>query len=399
MNKCSEQLAELIRSVQPEVVNLRHRIHEEPELCYEERATARKVVDFLDDVPGVDIRMGVAGTGVVAVLGRGKPGRCVALRADMDALPIEEKTGCAYASKKPGLMHACGHDGHTAILAGTVKVLSAMQDQLKGPVKFIFQPAEEGGGGGRRMVDDGALKDPEVHAIYALHGWPDVEIGNVGYGYGGIMASTDSFTIRVKGHGGHAAIPQKVVDPVVIAAHLIVALQTVVSRNTDPVEGSVLSICKLEGGSAFNVIPNEVSMLGTLRTLNEAVRQRCLSRMHAIVQHVAEAFGGSAELIYREECYPVCHNTDAEVDFFKDVMARWVGPEQMVKMPPSMGGEDFAFYTHHVPAMFWMLGVKARGSDKWPQLHQPDYDFNDDAIPFGIRGHCEMVLAFQDRTG
>jgi amidohydrolase len=246
----------LVDAIVPGVVGLRREIHAHPELGFEETQTARRVVDQLSPLGTLDIQTGVAGTGVVAVLNGSKPGPCVGLRADMDALPLQEQSDVSYASTVAGKMHACGHDGHTACLVGAAKVLSQVADALPGKVKFIFQPAEEGGGGGRLMCEQGVLDGPKVEAVFAMHGWPAVDFGHVGVREGPFMASADFWEVTIRGRGGHAGYPHRAVDPIVAASHVVLALQTIAARETNPLDSVVVTVARLTAGSAMNVIPD-----------------------------------------------------------------------------------------------------------------------------------------------
>lgn len=393
--KREKQLHELIREELDAVVNLRHALHLHPELGFQEYKTSRLLQSFIQDVPGVEIRSGLAGTGFVAILGSSKPGKCIAFRADMDALPIEESTGLPYASKIPSVMHACGHDGHSAILAGLVRVLSNFEDHLKGPVKFIFQPAEEGGAGGEKMVADGALQNPEVDMIFGLHGWPSLNLGEVGAGVGPVFASTNAFDIIVSGKRGHAAFPHLAIDPMPVAATIISAFQTLVSRSTDPLESAVVSICEINGGSAYNVIPEQITLKGTLRCFSQTHREQTLVRMKQMTEQLAAAYGATAEFKLKDVAYPVLHNDAEATRLFREICSSLADSVCLSEVPPSMGGEDFAYYAEKVPACFWLLGVKDPESKDWPFLHTSSYDFNDAALEIAMRIQTEIALNYQ----
>lgn len=345
-------------------------------------------------MPSLDITTGVAGTGIVATLNADKPGRCVALRADMDALPIREETGLPYASKHDGRMHACGHDGHMSCLIGAAEVLTRIADDLPGKVKFIFQPAEEGGGGGRAMCDAGALNDPDVDAIFGLHGWPGLAFGVIGTRPGPILASQDRWTLSVRGKGGHAAWPHHSIDPIVVAAHIVTALQTIVSRSIDPLNAVVVTVGEFHAGTASNIIPDTAELSGTLRALNEEDRTLAAEQLQRIAQQVAAAFGASANLeVHRG--YPVLINDPAAAAFVQEVASDVAGKQSVVSdMAPVMGAEDFAFYAQRIPAAFWCLGVRKGDEATQPKLHQSTYDFPDDAMMLGIRMHCEIAMRY-----
>lgn len=387
-------IEKLIRSALPGLTELRHDLHEYPELGYEETRTSARIANELTKLPGLTVQTGLADTGIVAVLGADKPEPCIALRADMDALPIQEQSNKNYASKVPGKMHACGHDGHVTCLVGAAQVLSAVADQLHGPVKFIFQPAEEGGAGGRRMCEEGVLADPDVSAIFGLHGWPTLKLGEVGLKSGPILASSDKLQITVNGCGSHAAFPHQGTDPTVIAAHVIIALQSIASRMTDPLDAVVVTIARISGGSGFNIIPSKVELAGTVRTLNSDTRRKTHDHIAKIAENTAAAFGGSADVNIIDG-YPVLENNPKATDVVASI-ADSIKNVSAMAMDPVMGGEDFAFYAQRVPAAFYALGVCPKDTEQYPLLHQPNYDFADAAIPYGVRMHSEIALRFWD---
>ncbi len=384
----------LVRGVVPAATELRHDLHAHPELGYEEHETARRIAEQLRELPGLDITTGVAGTGIVATMNGDAPGRCVALRADMDALPIREETGLPYASRNDGKMHACGHDGHMSCLVGAAKVLTRIADELPGKVKFIFQPAEEGGGGGRAMCDAGALNDPEVDAIFGLHGWPGLAFGTIGTRPGPILASQDRWTLTVRGRGGHAAWPHHSIDPIVRASHIVTALQTIVSRSIDPLNAVVVTVGEFHAGTASNIIPDTAELSGTLRALNEDDRSLAAEQLQRIAEQTAASFGASADVeIHRG--YPVLINDPAAAAFVQKVAGEVIGQQSVVSdMAPVMGAEDFAFYAQRIPAAFWCLGVRKGDESAQPRLHQSSYDFPDDALALGIRMHCEIAMRY-----
>ena len=379
------------------VIGLRRKLHQIPELGFQENETSKLLQAFIKDVPNIELKTGIAETGFTATLGSEKPGRCIAFRADMDALPILETTGLSYASQSEGRMHACGHDGHSAILAGLVRVLGQYQDELKGPVKFIFQPAEEGGGGAERMVKSGVLEAPKVDALFGLHGWPSLAIAQVGVMHGPFFACTNSFEIRIEGRSGHAAFPHDANDPMPIAAAIILSAQTLVSRATNPLESAVLSICQVEGGNTYNVIPEQVVMRGTLRCFSQSHRVQTLQKLKTMVESIAVGFGAKAFFEMKNVAYPVLINDEEETAYFKEVATLLLGSDSLQPVTPTMGGEDFAFYAQKVPSCFWLLGVKDPVADSWPLLHTSKYDFNDAALEYGIALQSEVALRFQER--
>ncbi len=395
-------LEALIAAAADELKAIRHDLHAHPELGYEEHRTSALVADELKRL-GLETKTGLAGgTGVVAHLPATTPDPqrpAVAFRADMDALPIHEQTGRPYASKTPGVMHACGHDGHTTTLLGAARILSQL-DHRPHPVTFIFQPAEEGGGGGKRMCDDGALRGEgeggigqPVSRIYALHNWPQTPLGSVSTRPGPLLAATDELEIEVVGRQAHAAYPHLGADPILAASHIITALQSIVSRAVDPFESVVVTIAVIKGGSAKNVIPDRVRLEGTMRTLTPQMRELGRKRVRSIAEQAAKALGCRAE-VKCIEGYPVTYNDAALTAHFMDVARDALGEHRAtIQQHPTMGGEDFSYYAQHVPACFFLLGQRPEDKPTYPSLHQPDFDFNDDSMPLGIEMFCRLALA------
>jgi hippurate hydrolase len=369
--------AEVEENLGEQIIALRRDIHREPELGFDTERTAQKVLAALDGLP-LDIETGVARNGIVATLWGGE-GPTVALRADMDALPIEEETGLPFSSEIEGRMHACGHDGHTSMLVGAAHALSQrdLRDRLNGTVKFVFQPAEEGGGGGRVMVDEGVADD--VASIFALHLWPGLPFGKVATKAGPIMAAADAFEMEIRGSGGHGAMPHLAADAVVIAAQVVTTLQTVVSREIDPVEPAVLTVGEIGAGTAFNIIPEKARLGGTVRTLNPDLRERMPGRIEALARGVAKGMRGDAILDYTFS-YPVTVNEEAAADRVLEVAEDLFGVESVLELPnPSMGAEDFAFYLEKVPGAFIWLGIGEEVSG----LHTPKFAFDEKVLPRG----------------
>ena len=358
------------------IVALRRDIHREPELGFDTEKTAEKVLAALEGLP-LDIETGIAQNGIVATLSGEGDGPTVALRADMDALPIQEETDLAFASEVEGKMHACGHDGHTSMLVGAAHALSGMKDRINGTVKFVFQPAEEGGGGGKVMVDEGVADD--VSYIYALHLWPGLPFGKVATKAGPIMAAADAFDLEVRATGGHGAMPHLGVDAVVIAAQVVTTLQTIVSREVDPVEPAVLTVGEIGAGTAFNIIPDKARIGGTVRTLNADLRERIPRRMEELARGVAKGMRGDAHLDYTFS-YPVTINDEGAARRTLSVAEDLFGGESVLELPsPSMGAEDFAYFLEKVPGAFIWLGV---GEDV-SGLHTSRLDFDEEVLPRG----------------
>lgn len=380
------------RTLATEVTTWRRRLHENPELAFAEYDTAAFVEKKLRDFGYVPKRIGE--TGLVAVLegGRG-PGKTIGLRADMDALPGEEKSGLPFASKRDGVAHSCGHDMHTAILLGAAKILRQNADSLPGRIKFLFQPAEEILKGAKTFVDAGELDD--VHGLAALHVMPDLETGCIALRRGTALAASDAFAIRVTGKATHGARPHQGVDALVAAAHIVTALQTVVSRNVSPLDSAVITLGTIQGGFAPNIIPADVVMEGTLRTLLPETRDLTLARMRDIVRHTAEALGAEASLAVREGVPPlVCD--DAWVDRAERA-ARRIIPETNIRFlpEPAMGGEDFAFMLARAPGVFWRLGVRAKNAPV-THTHSAAFVADEAAIPLGMA--LTAALAFDALT-
>jgi hippurate hydrolase len=358
------------------IVALRRDIHREPELGFDTKKTAEKVLAALDGLP-LEVQTGVAENGIVATLQGERDGPTVGLRADMDALPIHEETGLPFASEIEGKMHACGHDGHTSMLVGAAHALSGMRDRLDGTVKFFFQPAEEGGGGGKVMVEEGVAED--VASIFALHLWPGLPFGTAGTKAGSIMAAADGFEMTVRGSGGHGAFPHQTVDAIAMAAQIVTALQTVVSREVDPVEPAVLTVGEIGAGSAFNIIPETARLGGTVRTLNEDLRRRMPERIEQLARGVAQGMRGDVELDYSFS-YPVTMNDEGAARRALGVIENLFGEEHTLELPnPSMGGEDFAFFLEKIPGAFIWLGVGENVSG----LHTPTFAFDEEILALG----------------
>ena len=373
------------RDFADKIVALRRDIHREPELGFDTEKTAQKVLAALDGLP-LEIQTGVAENGVVATLKGGGEGPTVGLRADMDALPINEETGLDFASGTDGKMHACGHDGHTSMLVGAAHALAGMRESLNGTVKFIFQPAEEGGGGGGVMVEEGVADD--IDSIFALHLWPGLPFGTAATKAGPIMAAADAFEMEVRGQGGHGAMPHLTADAVAISAQIVTALQTVVAREVDPVEPAVLTVGEIEAGSAFNIIPETAHLKGTVRTLNADLRERIPQRMEELARGVAQGMRGDVDLDYTFS-YPVTVNDAESARLALGVIGDLFGKDNSLELPnPSMGGEDFAFFLEKLPGAFVWLGVGEEVSG----LHTPTFAFDEGILPRGAALLAALAL-------
>lgn len=368
-----------------EAISWRHHLHSIPELGFEEHETAKFIADKLS-LWGFKVRTAYAKTGVIGSLKRGTSQRSIGIRADIDALPILEKSGVEYTSKIDGRMHACGHDGHVSIALAAAKAISQLD--FDGTVHFIFQPAEENEGGGRAMVEAGLFEDFPVDAIYGMHNWPSLDFGTCVARDAEMMAAFGIFEITVTGQGAHGAMPHEGADPVVASAQIVSALQTVVSRNVSPLESAVVSVTQIHGGDAWNVIPETMVIRGTTRWFLPRVGETIKERMRTIAESVAHAFGCTANIHY-EERYPSTINTPAHAQFVRDV-AKSAGLEiRVIDADPSMAAEDFAFMLQQRPGCYFWLGTKREGNN--PGLHSPYFDFNDDILGIGANLWVNIV--------
>ncbi|OBQ57955.1 M20 aminoacylase family protein [Mesorhizobium erdmanii] len=365
--------------MQDEVAGWRQHLHQTPELNFDVFKTAAFVTEKLKEFGCDDVVTGLGKTGVVGIIrGRQGQGATIGLRADMDALPLNEITGKPYASTVPGKMHACGHDGHTAMLLGAAKYLAETRN-FAGSVAVIFQPAEEGGGGGNEMVKDGMMERFDISKVFGMHNMPGLPVGQFAIRPGPIMAATAEFTITVKGRGGHAAMPHGTIDPIVITSQLVGALQTIASRSTDPVEAVVVSVTKFHAGDAYNIIPESAEIAGTVRTLRKEIAKKSEERIRTICDGLATAFGARIEVDYQAN-YPVTFNHADETVFASDVAANVAGDAHVHRgIQPVMGGEDFSYMLEARPGAFIFIG-----NGDTAGLHNPAYDFNDEAIPHGM---------------
>ncbi|ACM37790.1 MULTISPECIES: M20 aminoacylase family protein [Rhizobium/Agrobacterium group] len=373
-------------ALQEEVAGWRRHLHQTPELLFDVHQTAAFVTQKLKEFGCDVVETGIGRTGVVGIIkGNRGEGTTIGMRADMDALPITEITGAPWASTVPGKMHACGHDGHTAMLLGAAKHLAETRN-FAGSVAVIFQPAEEGGGGGLAMVQDGMMEKFGISQVFGMHNAPGVPLGDFAIRKGSLMAASDTFEIVIKGKGSHAAQPHMSVDPVLVSAHVIIALQSIVSRGVDPLESLVISVTTTHGGDAYNVIPMDVTLTGTVRTLLPQIRDFAEKRVQEVASATAMAHGAIAEVHYHRG-YPVTFNHAEETDFAASVAAKISG-ENRVKtdMAPKMGAEDFSYMLESRPGAFIFLGVGDTAN-----LHHPAYDFNDEAIPYGISYWVELA--------
>ena len=391
--KTARRIDAEIEKNKAEIVKIRRFIHMNPELGNREVETARLIAAKLRPL-GFEIRTGVAKTGVVAVLRGGQSGPSVAIRADMDALPVQETTGLPYKSLNPGVMHACGHDVHSAIVLGTALVLHEIKDSIKGTVTFLFQPAEEGApegeeGGADLMVRDGALDDPPAAAVFGFHVWPEAT-GRVFIAPGNVTAAADSFSITVKGKSAHGARPHEGLDAIVIAAEIVTALQTIVSRASDPTDPAVLTVGTISGGSRRNIIADRVTLEGTIRTLSEANRKKVPQLVESIVKNITEIYGAGYQYEYKPGNPSVFNNPEL-TSAMMPTFVRLLGKDRVVEWKPQMIAEDFAFLARKAPGLYFFLGVRGPGQPAAP-LHSPNFSPDENAIPLGVRIMTHLVL-------
>lgn len=389
-------LRTLIDADHPYLTAFRHDLHQHPELMYDLPRTSGRVKEELEKA-GLQFAGGLAGgTGILGYLAATKDGgKTVAIRADMDALPIHEETGLPYASKTDGKMHACGHDGHTTILLGVVRALLQEPDR-QNDVLFVFQPAEEGGAGADRLVKEGILEGrvlgKPVDVIYGLHGNPWIDQGEFTVRTGPMMAAAETFRVTLTGQGGHAAMPHRAVDPVIALTQIVSALQSIASRNVSPLDAVVISVTTLEAGNAHNVIPDQVEFGGTMRTLTPETRELATKRFHEIVEGIAVSMGCKAHVEWLM-AYPVTVNDAWATERYRQIAGEMVGDRLSEEAEPTMGGEDFSFYGYKVPACFYYAGLQRTGDDCPAGLHTPRFDFNDAVIPDCVEMMCRLALS------
>jgi hippurate hydrolase len=381
---------------------IRRDIHAHPELCFEEIRTADLIAGALTEW-GIPVHRGLARTGVVGIINHGSSPRAVGLRADIDALPMTETNSFAHASRHPGKMHACGHDGHTAMLLAAARHLARQRD-FDGTVYLIFQPAEEGGGGAREMIRDGLFDKFPMEAIFGAHNWPGMKVGTVGLNPGAMLASSNEFRITVRGKGSHAAMPHLGIDPVPVACQLVLALQTIITRNRNPADPGVLSVTMIHAGEATNVVPDSCELRGTVRTFTLATLDLIEERMRHIAEHTCAAFGAGCEFAFKRN-YPPTVNHPAETEFVRRTLGSVVGSENVLAFEPTMGAEDFSFFLQARPGCYFMLGNgdgahREGGHGLGPcTLHNGSYDFNDALIPLGATAWVRIAEQWLAQAG
>jgi amidohydrolase len=382
-----------IQALQPQVVEWRRRLHQRPEMGFREQLTAELIAEKLQSW-GISHQTGIAKTGIVATIESGKPGPVLAIRADMDALPIQEENDVPYRSQHDGVMHACGHDGHTAIALGTAYYLSQHRDDFSGTVKMIFQPAEEGPGGAKPMIEAGVLQNPDVDAIIGLHLWNNLPLGKVGVRSGALMASVEEFNCTIFGKGGHGAMPHQTVDSVVVSAQIVNAVQTIVARNVNPLESAVVTIGKLHAGTAFNIIADKAHLSGTVRYFNSAFDGYFGQRIEQIIAGICQSHGASYELDYRRH-YPSLINDEAIAELVRSAAQTVVEtPEGVVPECQTMGAEDMSFFLQAVPGCYFFLGSANPDRNLAYPHHHPRFDFDETALGMGVEIFVRCVEKF-----
>lgn len=383
-------IKEASKTISEEIIEWRRDFHQHPELSFEEKRTSKIVADFLK-ICGLQVKENVNGYGVVADLIGAEKGPTIALRADMDALPIQEETGLPFASEVPGVMHACGHDGHTAILMGAVKLLTSQKDKLKGNVRFIFQPAEElNPGGAWGMIQEGALQG--VEAVFGLHLWSELPSGTFQTCNGPMMAATDRFTIEIEGKGGHGGMPHKAIDSIVIASHLVMSAQHIISRNINPLESGVITFGELKSGTAFNIIANKAVLEGTARSFTPEVRETLQRDLQSLTDGLAKIYGATININYQRG-YPAVVNHDREVDFMVDVAREVFGVENTRTMKPNMVGEDFSYYLKEIPGAFCFVGAGDPDQPLYPH-HHPRFQIDESVLPLAAEWFYQLTLKY-----
>jgi amidohydrolase len=381
-----------ITSLTDEMIQMRRDFHRRPEPGFQEVETSTVIAKKLEEY-GLEVKRGIAKTGVVGLLRGRRKGKTILIRVDMDALTVKEQTGLAFTSENEGVMHACGHDGHMAIGLTTARILSRHRDALMGNVKFVFQPAEEWPGGAKLMIAEGVMEDPEVNAAIGLHLWNYLPIGKVGVRSGPIMASMDSMKIKIKGRGGHGAIPHDAVDSIVVSSHVVTALQTIVSREIAPIAPCVVTIGTIKGGYGFNIIADYVEMEGTARALDGELQKTLPKRIERIIKGVTSGMRADCEFEYTFH-HPVTINDEKMARLIEEVSARAVGQENIVVAEKTMGGEDMAFFLGEVPGCYFFLGSsnKEKGLDQ--PHHSPQFNFDEDAMPIGVEIFARAAVKY-----
>jgi amidohydrolase len=397
MNSAVHLIEEKSRAIEPKLIELRRDLHRHPELSNREFRTAEKVAAFLTGL-GLQVQTGIAKTGVVGLLEGSQPGPTVAIRADMDALPIQELNEVPYRSTNEGVKHACGHDVHTTVGLGVAEILSALRDRIRGQIKFIFQPAEEGAppgeeGGASLMIKEGVLETPSVEAIFGLHVMPTIEVGSISYSAGPVWASNDTLELIISGRKTHAAYPHTGVDAITVASHALVALQTMVSRTVDAREPLIISIGVIEGGNQYNVLADQVRLVGIIRSLSPEIRASAPNRIEAVLRGVTQAFGASYTMNITPGA-PVVMNDPKLVQKVVPVLEQVLGKDHVLIQKPQMGAEDFACFAEKIPGFYFFLGVRNEGRGITDMLHTPRFDVDEACLALGVNTMSQVMLQY-----
>ncbi len=389
----NELVSDMMKKISSQLISDRRYLHQNPELSFQEFNTMEYICERLDSL-GISYHKEIAGTGVLAEIHGTKPGKCLLIRADMDALALDEKNEVAYASKNEGVMHACGHDAHTAILLNTCQVLHSLKDRWCGTIKFAFQPGEETTGGACPMIEEGVLENPKVDACIALHMDTDLNTGTMRVKSGPMYASPDDFTITIKGKGGHGAEPHNAIDPIVIAAQIITQLQTIVSRSTDPFEEAVVTVGSIHGGHATNIIPDTVELSGTARAFTNEMRQMLSDKIHEIVKNTCVAYGADYDYNFIK-LFPPLTNDEKISKLIYDVAVNCLGEKNCVwGGRATMAGEDFAYFSQNVPSALFKLGCRNEEKNIVAPLHNPHFDIDERAMEYGVKIFTDFALDF-----
>jgi amidohydrolase len=391
-----QEILEISKRIQPRLVEIRRDIHAHPELGLSETRTAELIAHILSELD-IEVTENVGITGVVGLLKGAKPGNTILLRADMDCLEINELNDVSYKSQTEGLMHACGHDSHTTWLLGTAMILSELRDHIKGNVKFVFQPAEESEGGADRMIKAGVLENPKVDFALGAHVWPILESGKIGLKRGSMMAAPDRFSLKILGKGGHGAEPHNTIDPIAIACQVYMSLQTIISRKINPIDPAVISVTVFNAGTAHNIIPDRVEMMGTVRSLTPEIRAYVPGAMEKLIKGIVESNGAQYEFDY-DPYYPPLINHDAGIDLVAEASANIIGAENTVMLPnPTMGGEDFSYFLEKVPGAFFVVGTKNEDKGIIYPLHNPRFNIDEDILHQAAAVMAESALIYLNK--
>lgn len=382
-----DEIKALIEKYRDKIIQTRRALHRIPEPAYTESKTAEYVANCLEQL-GLDVTTGIARFGVLGLQAFPESGKTLMLRSELDALPVQEATGLPFASSHEGAMHACGHDGHMAMVLGAATVLSELSDQLSGHIKFVFQPAEEGPGGAKPMIDEGVMDNPSVDYALGCHLWPGVDEGRVGVRAGALMAAMDRFDLTIKGKGGHGAMPHLCIDALDVGTQIVNSLQRIVSRHMNPLNPTVITIGEFKAGTAFNIIPEMAHLSGTTRTFDTKIWESWAKRIDTVVKGVCQAMGAAYDLEYQPG-YPVTVNDPWMAEAIKAIAASVVGPENVVVPEPTMGGEDMSFFLERSKGCFFFLGV---GRDGCAPLHNPRFDFNEEVLLTGVEIYCRSAM-------